>query len=372
MDTLSVALLCLRAGISVIPIRRDGSKAPDGALLPHVWDEVACRGSATWKPFQTKHPSLEQAQQWWGGAHPPGIAAVCGAVSGGLELIDFDRQAEELFPAWHDLVEEERPGLVDRLSLVQTPRQPAGYHVWLRCPDCALPGNSKLALDPQAPGKDRCLIETRGEGGYALIPGCPADCHTTGHLYTHLSGPPLWQLPPLSIEERRTLWRCARTLSREAKEDGSATLPPGSTGLRPGDDFDVRGPDWSTHGQERRWRRPGKEHGWSATTGYCRARDGADLLRVFSSNAAPFEDGKAYGKFRALMLLQFAGDPVATARAIARLGFGTPSPTRPLSRTKTEPTTADVEFILSALARADPARLRQILAPLFAQEIERA
>jgi hypothetical protein len=104
--------------------------------------------------------------------------------------------------------------------------------------------------------------------------------------------------------------------------------------LRPGEDFDQRG-DWAeilgpagwqcvaTRGDERRWRRPGKDGpGWSATTGRCRGKDGADLLRVFSSNAAPLEDGKAYGKFRSYTLLHHNGDFTAAARDLAAKGYG--------------------------------------------------
>ena len=110
------------AAISVIPIARDGTKAPDASLLPREWDEDTAQHKATWKPFQREAATEAQARQWWGGQRPPGIGAVCGAVLGGLEVIDFDRQADEFFPAWRALVEEEAPGLVARLTVVRTPR----------------------------------------------------------------------------------------------------------------------------------------------------------------------------------------------------------------------------------------------------------
>ena len=49
---------------------------------------------------------------------------------------------------------------------------------------------------------DQTLIETRGEGGYALAPGCPADCHDTGRLYEHHSGPKLSQVRDITQSER--------------------------------------------------------------------------------------------------------------------------------------------------------------------------
>jgi hypothetical protein len=375
MSPFDFATLYLAAGINVIPVRRDGTKAPDPSRLPRVWDEQACRNVPTWKPFQTEVVRQSQARDWWDVQHPPGIAAVCGAASCGLELIDLDRGS--LLDPWRALVEEERPGLLDRLSLVRTPRQPSGYHAWLRCTEVRTPGNAKLAVDPAAPAKERTLIETRGEGGYALVPGCPPDCHAEGLPYRHVGGPPLWELRFVTASEREVLVRCARALTLEAPEppahagpSSGGASPPGDA-LRPGDDFDRRGPDWSEilepHGwactgrrdRERRWKRPGKDApGWSATTGHCRAKDGADLLRVFSTNAAPFEDGRAYGKFRALALLEYAGDMSATARALCRLGFG--ERTRP-PRPVREPTAEEVAWVLRALAKADPGRLREIL-----------
>lgn len=37
---LAAALLYIEAGLSIIPIKSDGSKAPDYFILPPVWDEV--------------------------------------------------------------------------------------------------------------------------------------------------------------------------------------------------------------------------------------------------------------------------------------------------------------------------------------------
>src|SRR5262249_50254551 len=156
-------------------------------------------------------------------------------------------------------------------------------------------------------------IETRGEGGYALAPGCPPDCHEKGRTYDHIAGPVLTALAVITAEEREVLIRCARYFDRAIPEDKPPRKKVASNGqdLRPGEDFDGRGPDWAEilgphgsvvvrqRGDMRFWRRPGKDgRGWSATTGYCRGKDGADLLRVFSTNADPLADGKAYGKFR--------------------------------------------------------------------------
>src|SRR5262249_9738441 len=138
----------------------------------------------------------------------------------------------------------------------------------------------------------------------------------------------------ISVDELDVLISCARYLDLIAEPQAN---PPGGNGdgLRPGDDFDCRGPCWAdilgphgwalaaTVGTELRWRRPGKDgRCWSATTGYCRGKGGEDLLKVFSSSCAPLEPGRPYGKFRAYALLNHGGDLAAAARDLAAQGFG--------------------------------------------------
>ncbi len=187
------------------------------------------------------------------------------------------------------------------------------------------------------------LIETRGEGSYAIAPGSPATCHETGRLWEHVAGPDLFHLPNLGPSERAVLLAAARELSHDRKlyrsaASTSAFLQVGA--LRPGDDFNACGPDWPAllepHGWElvrtsgvvRYWRRPGKHRGsWSATTGFCRASDGCDLLHIFSANAFPFEPHGSYSRFRVYVLLHHQGDYRAAARELFHHGFGAPQTT---------------------------------------------
>lgn len=271
---------------------------------------------------------------------PPGIAVVCGAVSGNKETIDFDHKAETIFQCWSALVQAEQPGLIERLCVVRTPRQPAAYHVNYRCPDVDLPGSTKLA---QEPGTDPntgkpcrlTLVETRGEGGYALAPGTPGACHSTGGTCEYHSRPRLEDLPAISVEEREILIRCARSFDFCIEASSKEPRGPADRGLTPGDDYDLRGPPFAEILAPLGWtlvrevgrvaylRRPGKDgSGWSATAGYCRGPRGEDLLRVFSTNAHPFENGKSYGKFRAFALVNHGGNCKAAAKELSGLGFG--------------------------------------------------
>jgi putative DNA primase/helicase len=261
--TLDAALADLRAGLSVIPIRRDGSKAP----------------TCAWKRYQKLRATEAKLRAWFGHPDPPGIAILGGAVSGGLELLDFDVGAETIYPQWRELVEAERLGLLAKLSVVRTPRP--GFHIRYRCVEIPIPGNMKLAVDPDLPEDDRCLIETRGEGGYALAPGSPAACHKSGGIYEHIEGPSLTDVRTITAAEREILLRVARSFDRTAQEERAA---PAGANNRPGDDFNRRGPDWaeiligwtemrSYPDGKRYWRRPGKEgQGWSATPVVQKAR----------------------------------------------------------------------------------------------------
>jgi putative DNA primase/helicase len=337
-DTLTAALSYQAVGLSVIPVARDGSKRPDAARLPRVTGDDG-RSHATWDQFKVEPPTREVVEMWFRGTRPPGIGVICGEVSGGLETLDFDARAEDIFPAWRELVEAEAPGLVARLSIARTPKP--GYHVRYRCPDMPIPGNTKLAMDPAAAPDERCLIETRGEGGYAVAPGSPVEVHKTGRPYEHDSGPPLERVQPIGIEERDILIRCARSFDRSPPPEPAKPKAGRGDGLSPGDDYDRRGPDWPSilephgwvaayhRGNVTYWRRPGKDGpGWSATTGACTSKAGRQLFAVFSTNAHPFpgpEGGRpcsTHDKFATYTLLNHGGDFSAAARALAEQGYG--------------------------------------------------
>ncbi len=321
----------LDCGFSVIPIRADGSKA----------------AAAPWKSFCENRVDSDEAAGW--AKRYKGVAIVCGAVSGGLEVIDVDESA--LVRPYLEAVARADCALAQRLTLVETPRRnesgQAGLHVYYRV-EGAVTGNQKLALsEPEGePPKPRTLIETRGEGGYILAPGCSPECHPTGNLYRHVDGPPLEYLAVLSPGERDTLHRIARMFDRSVAETHRepAQGPPGRNPADlPGTIFNERATwaeilepaGWTCigeHGGVKQWRRPGKTTGVSATTGIL-SRQGTELLVVFSTNAHPFEGvnesgrpGVAYSKFAAHALLQHGGDFQAASRRLAELGYGTAQP----------------------------------------------
>lgn len=313
----AAAVSYVEAGLSVIPIRPDGSKA---AALP------------TWKAYQERLPTPAELRKWFKGTKA-GIATLGGGVSGYLLLLDFDQL--KAFVEWMALcVEVGLDHLLKDCPVVETPGE--GRHLYLRS-SAPVRGNEKLA-QVLVDGKPKTIIETRGEGGYCLSPPSPGQCHPTGKEYRLLSGD-ITKIPTLDAEHVEAFLGLAKSLTEYIPAESVYRGPPASestgerTGLRPGDDYNQR-PDvllktaellknhgwhwFRRHGDAEHWCRPGMER---------RDHPSATLFDsgvfyVFSSNAAPFEPGRGYDPFAVYLTLEHAGDYKAAARELGRQGYG--------------------------------------------------
>lgn len=217
----------------------------------------------SWKQYQSRLPTAVELDAWFSNLQD-GLCIIAGIVSGNLEMIDFDNGGE-LFDRWYALVADNSDGLLDKLVIEQT--QSGGWHVCYRC-QSVIGGNMKLA-QRRDDGKLQTLIETRGEGGLFL-------CAPTAG-YELMQGD-FSRLPILTEIERETLLQAAWTLN-EHWPDAVDTQPATTVhhdALRPGDDFNQRGDiaailrnhGWACvaeYDENQRWRRPGKDRGWSAT-----------------------------------------------------------------------------------------------------------
>ena len=315
---LETARQLVSAGVSVIPIKVDGSKAPESKLLPIDEDTM----KPSWKPYQTRIANDKELVHWFSKPNV-GIAIVAGEVSGNLEILDIDKPV--LARPGYEMVEQVAPGLVSRLVVVRTPREGHGRHCYYCC--TVIEGNTKLAqgLRPDVQGhmKVATLIETRGKGGYCLVPPSPAKCHQMNRPYV-LSQGDLANIPTITEDERAILLNCASALNEYVEPERIYTPRESSTpiGDRPGDVFAAKVPwenillphGWCVvghRGEVTLWCRPGKKDGISATTGY----GGSDLLYVFSSNAFPFEPARGYRKFTAYTVLNFGSSEMAFHKA---------------------------------------------------------
>lgn len=324
---LDAALRAQRAGLSVLPPREDGSKAPDGR---------------EWRSRQRVRMTEEEVQKLYA-VERTGLGIVCGAVSGGLELFEFDDR--ETWHAYQLLAEDAcLSGLLDRVEggyLEETPG--GGVHLLYYC---ETPINAKVARRPKRPEEQRdphdrikTLIETKGEGGYAIVAPSNGRVHPSGRPYVRLRGG-FESIVRVTADEREALHELARTfdeLHREQSEGTSRGENPCSDS-RPGDDFNARTtwpevlePHGWVHvfdrGAVAYWRRPGKNEGISAAV-----RD--DRLNVYSTST-PFEDvltsRTTYDRFGAYAVLEHCGYLAAAAGDLGAKGFGKQSQGRAIS-----------------------------------------
>lgn len=339
------------AGLCVLPVKADGSKAPD---------------VRSWIPYKTKRSTPEEHDRWFGDGRRTGIGIVTGAVSGNIELIEFEGRAVD-----EGLLEEvtelaENSGLGDLWRAVTTgwaDKSPSeGVHFKVIVEGRPAAGNTKLAsrlaredeytdqerqrLREKPKSKIvRVLIETRGEGGFVVIAPSHGRTHPSGKPYVRLSGGPstMAVVGPEDLDAVYALCRAVDAMPQEekAKTAPRPTRPLPEGAIRPGDDFEnkvdwpaIIGDDFDplfTRGSTTYWRRKGKDRGISATTGYAKDRD---RLYVFTTSTV-FEAEVPYDKFAAYTLLtQGSTNATAFKQAAAELrrqGYGADAPTRRLT-----------------------------------------
>lgn len=118
--------LAFSAGLCVVPPKQDGSKKPFPVF---------------WKKYQQVRPERVELYGWYEANQLTGIGYVCGAVSGNLEVVDFDDRAT--YDAYRELAElSGLSGLVDRIESGYLEETPHGVHWLYRCAEIA--GNIRL------------------------------------------------------------------------------------------------------------------------------------------------------------------------------------------------------------------------------------
>jgi hypothetical protein len=307
------ALEARRAGISVVPILPDGTKRP----------------AVRWRLYQQRLASVGNIARWFG-REVRGLALVTGAISGGLEALDFDSRA--VYEAWSERLQQAGYGVLhDRLTYGYLEASPNGVHLLYR--SSSVERNQKLASVPvDGAQRLRALIETRGEGGLIVVAPSGGGVHPSGKSYALLAGG-ITTIATITAEERQALFSVARSFDQTPRQYALKGVPPGARsartwGQRPGDRYNRRA-SWTEvlepHGWRALytregvgyWQRPGKQGpAISATTNY----GGSDLLYVFTTST-PFEAGRAYSKFTAYAILEYGGDFSAAARALAMRGY---------------------------------------------------
>lgn len=374
VDLRAVARELYEAGICAVPVSEDGSKTPD---------------LRSWTPYKATPSTPDEHDTWFDPtrrASPrTGIGVVYGAVSGNLELIEFEgraivegllEKATEIFEAsglgdlWHAIT----TGWVD-----VSPS--GGKHFRIRVTGTPVKGNTKLAnrlaRDEELTDEERQrlvqypkskilrgLSETRGEGGFGIIAPSHGTVHPSGLPYVREAGGPGSE-PVLDAEFYSAVHTILQMLDEVPQADTAKTAPrdvrplPGGR-LRPGEDYEAK-VDWADillplgwtfvfqHGPTRYWRRPGKTQGLSATTGHASDRD---RLYVFTTSTE-FISEMPYTKFGAYGHIHHNGDFKAASQALQEQGYGDKAPHRGLASVTTLPTRGATGRIVGATALQD-------------------
>lgn len=307
-DMLALARDYYEAGLAVVPPKQNGEKRP----YP-----------SSWQQYQHIRPTPAEIREWY--SHGlTGIGAVMGSVSGNLELFEFDSWAAYL--AFCELATETGLGeLIGRVRNAYEEHTPnGGIHWYYRCDTIA--GNTKLAskLDGTAV---KVLIETRGEGGYAVMAPSYGTVHPTGNAYEVVCGD-VADIVTVTPEERQSLWQLARSFDELPQYNPRDTPQSPSDGDRPGDRYNATA-TWrevlEPHGWKRvyrkgetiYWRRPGKDTGISATTNHT----GNNTLIVFSSSTMFTTAPASYSLFAAYTVLNHEGNYQAAGRTLWGDGY---------------------------------------------------
>ncbi len=154
------ALEYAKRGWALVPVK-PGTKVPHAELLPKDRS-----GKASWKQLALRPASEAEIVSWFERDPDANVAVICGEPSGGLVVLDFDREPAE-------------PVDLPPTAVAVTAR---GRHLYFR------------ARDPVKTTR-RFWGEIKGEGGYVLL---PPSWHETGVRYE-------WK--------RNARWQTSRSLS---------------------------------------------------------------------------------------------------------------------------------------------------------------
>jgi len=161
--TLKYALDYLRLGLSVIPL---------------VWGTKAPPSGLKWKEYQKRLPTREEIESWFN-KDLYNIAIICGSVSQGLLVVDFDNY--EYYKNWCLELPEEWKKILSWTWVAKTGR---GAHIYFRY-------KRVLRTKP----KVREGIDIKAEASFVVA---PPSLHPSGVFYEFINGGPG---TPISIYE---------------------------------------------------------------------------------------------------------------------------------------------------------------------------
>ena len=153
---LEAALAYAGMGFSTIPIK-PRSKVP---------------GLRRWMQYQERRPREEEIRGWFDGSRERNLAVVCGEVSGGLFVLDFDD------PQAFDYVFDKEVFLASETLVARTGG--GGYHVYLRAEGSQTPKKSSLRRRHAKDRGPHLPVDIQGEKSYVVA---PPSVHESGESY---------------------------------------------------------------------------------------------------------------------------------------------------------------------------------------------
>ena len=331
MSILGAARSAYSAGLSLLPVRNDGSKAPD---------------VTSWRECQTVRPNEDQMRAFAFGQRS-GMGMVSGAGSRYRECWDFDEA--KTFDAFIEAATScELQDVVQRIRAGYEDETPGGGRRWIVTypdsvdwQDCTLARRSGQDGEP----KIKTLIELPT---FSIVAPSNGGTHPTGRPYVRVSGS-FDTIATYTLAERTALIELARSFDQMPRRQQRVPAAPKTDApggdLRPGDDFNAR-TLWSAllepagwtevfaRGDVSFWRRPDKTFGISATTNF----GDSDLFYPFTSSTE-FSPETSYSKFGAYALLKHGGDFGKAALALSKQGYGDQDETTAKDSVPTEPST---------------------------------
>jgi hypothetical protein len=289
-----------KAGLTVLPVRPDGSKAP---------------AIKSWKAFTTRPPTAtEWSAMGWETAEGLGVISGSNLGVGCFDFDDADTYQEFLKAAR----DAGLGAVVDRVCSGYTDQTPSGGYRWIVkfLANKVVWKDITLAVRLTATGQ-KVLIEMPT---FSVVAPSNGSTHPSQRPYVRVAGD-FTTIESVTAEEHEALITLARTFD-ERPRPGPRKTGASNVCDRPGDLFnreatwpEILGPHLWEHiydrGVTEYWRRPGKDQGISATVNH----SGSDLLYMFSSSTQ-FEAFHSYSKFGAYAILNYGGDFKAAARAL--------------------------------------------------------
>ena len=288
------------------------------------WMMTPCRtrGKEPYRPnWQKERLNLEEITDLIADNPFQNLGVLTGEISGGLVCIDLDN------PIAVELADQYLPPTPLVVGRGENPRTHWFYHV----PGGIKATKFKLPADPNDKEKKLTVVEVLGDGNQVIV---GPSVHPSGDLYDLLDGEPATVDGAELLEAAESLFNAVLDrlglIPQEKPKPNSnnrSQNTSGGSGLSPGKDFDDRGDvrellqrhGWTridNSGNDERWRRPGKDHGVSASL-----KDGR-LFHCFTSSAAGVDSGKGYGPFGLFTALEFGGDFHQAHEKLKTLGFG--------------------------------------------------